>query len=47
MTREGKAIVGGSITGALLALLLGLLFGVLDVQCENGLSWNAAQQICE
>ena len=47
MTREEKAVIGGAVVGVLLALTFCLLFGVLDIQCGSGMSWNASHQICE
>lgn len=45
-----RAIAYGALTGFAVALALGLLFGVLDVQCRNdpaGRFWNAQEQRCQ
>ncbi len=43
-------IASAAVVGVLLATILLLLFGILDVQCRNsplGTYWNAAQQVCQ
>ena len=49
MTREGKVVVSGCVTGVILGLVISLLFGVLDIQCRGTgkPNWNAQHQVCE
>jgi hypothetical protein len=50
MSNEGKAviIIGGG-GGILLALVMCIAFGVMDVQCRGTgkPDWNAERQVCE
>lgn len=45
-----RAVIGGSVTGAIAALAICVCFGILDIQCRNdpaGRYWNAAEQRCQ
>ncbi len=49
MTDKGKAVVGGCVIGVVIALAMGIAFGVMDIQCGSGAkgNWNAERQVCE
>lgn len=49
MAAEAKAVIGGAITGIIVADSMALLFGVLDIQCRgtDKPNWNAQIGACE
>ena len=45
-----RAAIAGSFTGVLLAVAMGIAFGVLDIQCRDnpqGPFWNANESRCQ
>jgi hypothetical protein len=50
VNRYQTAVVGGSVTGAIIALIMCIAFGIFDVQCRGepaGPYWNAERQACQ
>ena len=44
------AVIVGSVVGIVLAIIMCVAFGVLDIQCSDspqGQYWNAAEQHCQ